>query len=102
MCAWRAHVCRLFCGGLLMLACSCRFRLTTLAGLHVAMLFEWCVQTSPSGHVGPPATAGNKRWLGKGLCKRRRWHGQSSSQEVEATLVHVMCYTRTLVTCFRH
>ena len=26
----------------------------------------------------------------------------SSSQEVEAYLVHVMCYTRTLVTCFRH
>ena len=25
MCAWRAHVCTLFCGVLLMLACSCRF-----------------------------------------------------------------------------
>jgi hypothetical protein len=30
----------LSCGVLLMLACSCQFSLTTLAGLHVAMLFE--------------------------------------------------------------
>ena len=79
------------CIVLLLLVCSCKSSLTTLAGLHVAMLFEWCGQTLPSGHVGPPATAGNKRWLGKGLCKRRRWHGRSSSQEVEAYLVHVLC-----------
>ena len=65
--------------------------LTTLAGLHVAMLFEWCVQAFPSGHVGPRATAGKKRRFGKGLHKRRWWHGRSSSQEVEAYLVHVMC-----------
>ena len=65
-------------------------KLTTLAGLHVAMLFEWCVQAFPSGHVGPPATAGKKRRFGKGLHKRRRWHGRSSSQEVEVCLVHVM------------
>ena len=64
-----------------------------VGGLHVAMRFEWCVQAFPSGHVGPPATAGNKRRLGKGLQKRRRWHGRSSSQEVEVCLVHVMCYT---------
>ena len=70
-----AHVCTV----LLLLACSCRSSLTTLAGLHVAMLFEWCVQAFPSGHVGPPATAGNRRRLGKGLRKRRRWHGRSSS-----------------------
>ena len=36
-----------------------------VGGLHVAMLFEWCVQAFPSGHVGPLATAGNKRWLPK-------------------------------------
>ena len=53
------------------------------------MLFEWCVQALPSGHVGPPATAGKKRRFGKGLHKRRWWHGRSSSQEVEAYLVHV-------------
>ena len=93
LCVHGAHACILSCGVLLMLACSCRFSLTTLAGLHVAMLFEWCVQAFPSGHVGPPATAGNKRRLGKGLQKRRRWHGRSSSQEVEVCLVHVMCYT---------
>ena len=86
MCAWRAHVCILSCGVLLMLARLCRFSLTTVAGLHVAMPFEWCVQAFPSGHVGPPATAGNKRRFGKGLHKRRRWHGQSSSQEVEVYL----------------
>ena len=51
------------CIVLLLLVCSCKSSLTTLAGLHVAMLFEWCGQTLPSGHVGPPATAGNKRWL---------------------------------------
>ena len=68
------------CIVLLLLVCSCKSSLTTLAGLHVAMLFEWCGQTPtqrvflnkahrqskktlPSGHVGPPATAGNKRWL---------------------------------------
>ena len=45
------------------------------AGLHVPTLFEWCLQASPSGHVGPPAAAGNKRRLGKGLQKRRRWQG---------------------------
>jgi hypothetical protein len=45
-----AHACMLSCGVLLMLAFSCRFSLTTLAGLHVAMLFEWCVQDLPSGH----------------------------------------------------
>ena len=50
------------------------------------MLFEWCVQALPSGHVGPPATAGKKRRFGKGLHKRRWWHGRSSSQEVEAYL----------------
>ena len=66
------------------------------------MLFEGCVQALPSGHVGPPATAGKKRRFGKGLQKRGKWHGWASSQEVEAYLVHVMCYTRTLVTCFRH
>ena len=49
-------------------------------GLHVAMLFEWCVQNLPSGHVGPPATAGNKRRLGKGLPERRQWHERSSSK----------------------
>ena len=92
LCVHGAHACILSCGVLLMLACSCRFSLTTVAGLHVAMLFEWCVQAFPSGHVGPPATAGNKRRLGKGLQKRRRWHGRSSSEEVEVCLVHVMCY----------
>ena len=40
-----------------------------VGGLHVAMRFEWCVQAFPSGHVGPPATAGNKRRVGKGLHK---------------------------------
>ena len=93
LCVHGAPACILFCGVLLLLPCSCRFSLTTLAGLHVPMLFEWCVQAFPSGHVGPPATAGNKRRLGKGLQKRRRWHGRSSSQEVEVCLVHVMCYT---------
>ena len=60
-----------------MLARLCRFSLTTVAGLHVAMPFEWCVQAFPSGHVGPPATAGNTRRLGKGLQKRGRWHGRT-------------------------
>ena len=60
------------------------YSLTTLAGLHVAMLFEWCVQALPSGHVGPPATAGKKRRFGKGLHKRRWWHVRRSSKEVEA------------------
>ena len=62
--------------------------------LHVAMRFEWCVQAFPSGHVGPLATAGNKRWeLREGTAKGGgRWHGRSSSQEVEVCLVHVMCY----------
>ena len=66
-----------------------------VGGLHVAMRFEWCVQAFPSGHVGPLATAGNKRWeLREGTAKRGgRWHGRSSSQEVEVCLVHVMCYT---------
>ena len=41
-----------------------------VGGLHVAMLFEWCVQAFPSGHVGPPATSGNKRRVGKGLHTR--------------------------------
>ena len=67
LCVHGAHECILSCGVLLMLACSFRFSLTTLAGLHVALLFELCVQAFPSGHVGPPATAGNKRRLGKGL-----------------------------------
>ena len=65
LCVHGAPACILFCGVLLMLACSCRFSLTTLAGLHVAMPFEWCVQASPSGHVGPPATAGKKRREGR-------------------------------------
>ena len=69
LCVHGAHACILSCGVLLMLACSCRFSLTTLAGLHVAMLFEWCVQAFPSGHVGPPAIARNKRRLGKGQQK---------------------------------
>ena len=45
-----AHACILSCGVLLMLALSCRFSLNTLVGLHVAMLFEWCVQDLLSGH----------------------------------------------------
>ena len=45
-----AHACLLSCGVFLMLALSCRFPLTTMVGLHVAMLFEWCVQDLPSGH----------------------------------------------------
>ena len=57
-----------------------------------AMLFEWYVQAFPSGHVGPPATARNKSWHGKGL-RKRRWHGWSSSKEVEVCLVNVLCYT---------
>ena len=68
------------------------------------MLFEWCVQAFPCGHVGPLATAGNKRWLGKGLCKRRRWPGRGSSQEVAAYLLHVICsvsYHSTLPASFR-
>ena len=70
-CVHAAHACILFCGVLLLLPCSCRFSLTTLAGLHVPMLFEWCVQAFPSGHVGPLATAGNKRWeLREGTAKR--------------------------------
>ena len=36
-----------------------------VGGLHVAMRFEWCVQAFPSGHVGPPATAGKKRREGR-------------------------------------
>ena len=66
-----------------------------VGGLHVAMRFEWCVQAFPSGHVGPLATAGNKRWeLREGTAKGGgRWHGRSSSQEVEVCVVHVMCYT---------
>ena len=90
LCAHGAHACIPSCGVLLMLACSYRFSLTTLVGLLAAALFEWCVQALPSGHVGPAATARNKRRLGKGLQKRRRWHGRSSSQEV--CLVHVICY----------
>ena len=44
-----------------------------VGGLHVAMLFQWCVQAFPSGHVGPLATAGNKRWeLREGTAKKRR------------------------------
>jgi len=70
LCVHASHACILSRGALLMLACSCRFSLTTVAGLHVAMLFEWCVQAFPSGHVGPPATAGNKRRVGKGLHTR--------------------------------
>jgi hypothetical protein len=101
LCVHGAHACLLSRGVLLMLACSCRFSLTTLAGLHVAMLFEWCVQAFPSGHVGPPATAGNKRRLGKGLQKRRPWHGRNSSQEVEVCLVHVMCYACVDRLCHR-
>ena len=62
-----------------------------VGGLHVAMRFEWCVQAFPSGHVGPLATAGNKRRLGKGLHRRGGDHGRSSSKEVEVCLVHVMC-----------
>ena len=69
LCVHGAHACILFCGVLLMLASSCRFSLNTMAGLHVAMLFDRCVQALPSGHVGPQATAGNKRRLGKGLQK---------------------------------
>ena len=92
LCVHAAHACIMSRGVLLMLACSCRFSLTTVAGLHVAMLFEWCVQAFPSGHVGPPATAGNKRGVGKGLQRGGRWHGRSSSKEVEVCLVHVMCY----------
>ena len=65
LCVHGAHAWILSCGVLLMLACSCRFSLTTLAGLHVPMLFEWCVQAFPSGHVGPRATAGNKRREGR-------------------------------------
>ena len=42
--------CILSCGVLLMLALSCRFPLTKLVGLHIAMLFEWCMQDLPSGH----------------------------------------------------
>ena len=66
-----------------------------VGGLHVAMRFEWCVQAFPSGHVGPLATAGNKRWeLREGTAKGGGgWHGRSSSQEVEVCLVLVMCYT---------
>ena len=62
-----------------------------VGGLHVAMLFEWCVQAFPSGHVGPLATAGNKRWeLREGTAKRGgRWAGRSSSQEVEASEVYM-------------
>ena len=63
-----------------------------VGGLHVAMRFEWCVQAFPSGHVGPLATAGNKRRLGKGLHRRGGDHGRSSSKEVDVCLVHVMCY----------
>ena len=94
LCVHGAHACILSCGVLLMLACWCRFSLTTLAGLHVPMLFEWCVQAFPSGRVGPLATAGNKRWeLREGTAKGGgRWKGRSSSQEVEVCLVHVMCY----------
>jgi hypothetical protein len=40
-----------------------------VGGLHVAMPFEWCVQSFPSSHVGPLATAGNKRWLREGTAK---------------------------------
>ena len=65
LCVHAAHACKLYLGVLLMLACLCRFSLTTVAGLHVAMLFEWCVQAFPSGHVGPPATAGKKRREGR-------------------------------------
>ena len=82
-----AHECILSCGVLLMLALSCRFPLTMLAGLHhVAMLFEWCY---------PPASAGNKRWPGLGQHKRRWWNGGAISQEVDGqfSLLHVMCYT---------
>jgi hypothetical protein len=67
LCVHGAHACILSCGVLLMPACWCLFSLTTLAGLHVPMLFKWCVQAFPSGHVGPPATAWNKSRLGKGL-----------------------------------
>ena len=76
-----------------MLACSYRFSLTTLVGLLAAALFEWCVQALPSGHVGPAATARNKRRLGKGLQKRRLWNGWSSPQKVEdqSILTHVVC-----------
>ena len=69
MCAWRAcmHT---------VLRCSADACLLVpifadhVGGLHVAMRFEWCVQAFPSGHVGPPATAGNKRRVGKGLHRR--------------------------------
>jgi len=72
MCAWRAclHT---------VLRCSAAACLLVpifadhVGGLHVAMLFEWCVQAFPSGHVGPLATAGNKRWeLREGTAKKRR------------------------------
>jgi hypothetical protein len=40
-----AYCLSLFCSCLL-----CSDLLTTLAGLHVAMLFEWCVQDLPSSY----------------------------------------------------
>ena len=84
MCAWRAcmHT---------VLRCSAAACLLVpifadhVGGLHVAMLFEGCVQAFPSGHVGPLATAWNKRWeIREGTAKRGgRSTGRSSSQEVE-------------------
>jgi len=68
-----------------------------VGGLHVAMRFEWCVQAFPSGHVGPLATAGNKRWeLREGTAEEEAvaWAEQFlRGGEVEVCLVHVMCYT---------
>ena len=40
----------------------------------------------PSGHSREEEEGG------KGLRNKRRWHGWSSSKEVEVCLVHVMCY----------
>ena len=42
----------------------------------------------PSGHSREQELV-----TGRDCKKRGRWHGRSSSQEVEVCLVHVMCYT---------
>ena len=77
LCVHAAHACILYRGVLLMLACLCRFSLTTVRGCTLPCCSSGACRTHP------PAAGGNKRRLGQGLHKRRRWNGRSSSQEVE-------------------
>ena len=60
-----------------------------LAGLHVAMLFEWCVQDLPSGysHQQEEARAGAAKEVVMDL-------GDSFEEvEIQSSLLHAICHT---------